>query len=185
MKIAVGSLNAAKLTAVRQGVAAYWPDAEVVGHDVPSGVRPQPLGHEETIIGALNRARAALAAQLDAALGVGLECGVLELHDWTVMVSYVAVVDSQGREVVVPSTGLPLPHAWGQALWAGAELGPLVKTLKVPDSYSGDRSGILAMLTKDLLTRDQLLAQILMTALVPWVQVAAFAEEPATKEHVA
>ena len=62
MKIALGSLNAAKLAAVKQGVAVYWPEAEVVGHDVPSGVRPQPLGHEEIILGALNRARAALAA---------------------------------------------------------------------------------------------------------------------------
>jgi non-canonical (house-cleaning) NTP pyrophosphatase len=110
---------------------------------------------------------------------------VVELHGWTVMMSYVAVVDANGREVVVPSTGLPLPHRWGQALWAGAELGPLVKTLKVPDSYSGDRSGVLALLTKGLLTRDQVTANTVITALVPWVQVAAFAEEPATKEHVA
>jgi len=182
MKIAVGSLNAAKLAAVRQGVAAYWPEAEVVGHDVPSGVRPQPLGHEETIAGALNRARAALAAQPEATLGMGLEGGVVELHGWTVMMSYVAVVDANGREVVVPSTGTPLPHSWGMALWEGAELRPLVQAAGLPYSY---QKGVNALLTNDQLTRDQLFAQTIMAALVPWVQVAAFAEEPATKEHVA
>jgi inosine/xanthosine triphosphatase len=182
MKIAVGSLNAAKLAAVQQGVAAYWPEAEVVGHDVPSGVRPQPLGHEETIAGALNRARAALAAQPDATLGVGLEGGVVELHGWTVMMSYVAVVDVNGREVVTPGTGTPLPHNWGKAMWEGAELRPFVQAAGLPYSY---QKGVIALLTNDFLSRDHMFAQTLMTALVPWVQVAAFAEEPKREEHVA
>ncbi|WP_245588505.1 DUF84 family protein, partial [Deinococcus pimensis] len=57
----VGSLNPAKVTPAREVFARLFPELEVAGADVPSGVRAQPLGFEETREGALNRARGALA----------------------------------------------------------------------------------------------------------------------------
>jgi hypothetical protein len=60
--VAVGSASALKVSAVREA----FPGWMVTGVDVPSGVRPQPVGKAETLAGARNRARAALSAVADA-----------------------------------------------------------------------------------------------------------------------
>lgn len=166
--IIVGSKNAAKIAAVQQGVGVYWPDATVTGEDVPSGVSNQPLGHEETLTGALNRARAAKA--LGADLGVGLEGGVVDIHGTPIMMSYVAITDGV-RDVVVPVTGTPLPKSWGKALKDGAELRPFVIASGLPYDY---KSGVIGTLTNNKLSRDAMFAYGVQTALVPWVNPAAY-----------
>jgi inosine/xanthosine triphosphatase len=77
-KFGVGSLNAAKVDAVKE-VAADYPhlsDATVAGRDVQSGVSNQPKTLDETIRGAKNRAEAAYE---DNDYGVGLESGLMEV----------------------------------------------------------------------------------------------------------
>ena len=58
-RIAVGSTNPVKIGAVHAVLARIAPEATVEGVAVPSGVRDQPWGDEETIRGALARAHAA------------------------------------------------------------------------------------------------------------------------------
>jgi len=76
--IYVGSCNPAKLDAVRSAVEAdgRWPGVTVEGRAVPSGVAAQPLSLEETVQGALARARGAYGA---CAFSIGLEDGLLAL----------------------------------------------------------------------------------------------------------
>jgi inosine/xanthosine triphosphatase len=79
--VRVGTLNPAKLAAVRGALGAHAADPDILsiqGVDVPSGVPDQPVGWEEIIAGARNRARAALAAG-GAELGIGIEDGLVEL----------------------------------------------------------------------------------------------------------
>jgi hypothetical protein len=75
--VALGSATGLKVAAVR----AVWPapDWSVAGEGVPSGVPEQPIGIEETRIGAMNRARRALAAVPTAEVAVGLENGMVEI----------------------------------------------------------------------------------------------------------
>ena len=68
--IAVGSANPVKLAAARAVLARVAPEARVDAVQVSSTVREQPFGDEETIRGALARARAAREAS-GAELGVG------------------------------------------------------------------------------------------------------------------
>jgi inosine/xanthosine triphosphatase len=79
-RVRVGSTNEPKLDAVRNAFAAYAPDVEVAGVDVPSGVPEQPVGWEEIVRGARNRARLARASE-PCDLGVGLEDGLVALPD--------------------------------------------------------------------------------------------------------
>ncbi len=79
-RVRVGSTNEPKLDAVRNAIAAYAPDVEVAGVDVPSGVPEQPVGWEEIVRGARNRARLARASE-PCDLGVGLEDGLVALPD--------------------------------------------------------------------------------------------------------
>ena len=57
IKVAMGSENKAKITAVENIIKQVWSDAEFSYHKTNSMVRAQPLNDDEAIDGALNRAR--------------------------------------------------------------------------------------------------------------------------------
>jgi inosine/xanthosine triphosphatase len=171
-RLSVGSKNPAKVDAVRAAARHYWGEAaQVVGHDVPSGVRAQPLGHEETQQGALTRARGALAAEPGALLGLGLEGGVVVIAGQPVMMAYVAITDGV-RDVVVPSVGTPLPLAWAEALEQGAELRPFVQAAGHAYDY---KQGVVGLLTNGALQRDDTFRAAVTTGLAPWVNPALYA----------
>jgi len=75
LRVAVGSKNPAKIKAVHAAFERMQMEVEVVGIDVPSGVAAQPFSDEETITGAVNRAKAVIG---DFDYGIGLEGGVAE-----------------------------------------------------------------------------------------------------------
>ena len=78
----VGSTNAPKIDAVRAAIAPYAAAARVEGIAVPSEVSEQPVGLEEIVRGARNRATgAARAGGADCDLGVGIEDGLVDLRD--------------------------------------------------------------------------------------------------------
>lgn len=60
MKIAVGSTNPVKINAVINACTGTWPDVVVEGFEVSSGVDDQPRSDDETMTGAVNRAKGAL-----------------------------------------------------------------------------------------------------------------------------
>jgi len=76
--VRVGSLNEPKLAAVRSAIGAYAPDAQIEGVAVPSGVPEQPVGFEEVIRGARNRAAGAIRGTA-CDLGIGIEDGLVPL----------------------------------------------------------------------------------------------------------
>ena len=77
-RVLVGSTNPPKLEGVRSAVSAFAPDAEVEGVVVPSGVPEQPVGFEEIVGGARQRATAAReSGRCD--LAVGYEDGLVEV----------------------------------------------------------------------------------------------------------
>jgi len=76
--VRVGSVNEPKLAAVRGAIGAYAPDAKVEGVAVASGVPEQPVGFEEIIRGARNRAAGALGGP-PCDLGIGIEDGLVPL----------------------------------------------------------------------------------------------------------
>jgi len=74
--VRVGSLNEPKLAAVRSAIGAYAPDVEIEGVAVASGVPEQPVGFEEVILGARNRAAGARSGS-PCDLGIGIEDGLV------------------------------------------------------------------------------------------------------------
>jgi inosine/xanthosine triphosphatase len=77
-RVRVGSVNGPKLAAVRSALGAYAPHATVEGVAVDSGVSEQPVGFEEIIAGARNRAAGAVKGSL-CDLGIGIEDGLIPL----------------------------------------------------------------------------------------------------------
>lgn len=76
--VRVGSTNPPKLEGVRAALCAFSRHVTIEGVEVESGVPDQPLGFEEIVGGARNRAeRAQRGGECD--LGVGYEDGLVEI----------------------------------------------------------------------------------------------------------
>jgi len=134
--VVVGSRNPVKVVAVRDAFVRLADDWDVRAIDVPSGVSPQPIGHDETRAGARNRAVAALAARPDATLGVGLEGGVFEYDDEWYTGAWCAIVDRKGCIGWAGGGLILLPSSVAEGLREGYELGTLM------DRLAGEPTGL-------------------------------------------
>ena len=164
----VGSLNPIKLQAVREGVTALFGDAVVSAVAVASGVSAQPIGDEEMIAGATERARAALTAHTSASYGVGLEGGVVELREGMFASAWCAVAGRNGA-VGVASTGqFQLPAKVAELVRGGMELGK-ADDVVFGRTNSKQDEGAVGILTRGQLTRAQFYAPAVMLALVKFI----------------
>ncbi len=167
-RIAVGSMNPVKVGAARAALAHAAPNATIEGVAVPSGVRDQPWGDDETIRGAVARAHAARAA-LDADWGVGIEGGVIDEGGTKVRTcAWAAIVDREGREGVGGSLSLELPSRVAVLVRGGMELGHAM------DAVTGERNvkhgvGAVGILTAGLVTRQGAYETLVAYALVPFL----------------
>lgn len=165
-RVAVGSTNPVKIGAARAIVARLSIESEVSGLAVPSGVPDQPWGDDETIRGALARARAAREAA-DADVGIGIEGGVVESAEGTVRTcAWAAAVTRDGRESVGGSLAMTLPPNVAALVRGGMELGHAM------DAITGSHNvkqgpGAVGILTHGLVTRQQAYEAIVAYALAP------------------
>src|SRR5262249_41360296 len=119
--IVVGSTNPVKIGAVRAVLGPLVSAATIDGVAVQSTVPDQPVGDEETIRGAIARARAALVARR-ADLGVGIEGGVVHEQDGAMRTcAWAAIVDAHGTSGVGGSLAMALPARVAEMIRGGAE----------------------------------------------------------------
>ncbi len=157
-----------KIAAVRAIVQRHWPEADVQGISVPSGVPDQPWGDDETIRGAGNRARAALR-ETGASLAVGLEGGCVRSEDGSTRTcAWAVAVDATGRESVGGSLSMPLPAAVTAALNAGAELGHAIDAVAGTVNVKHGQ-GAVGILTAGLVDRQGAYEVLVAYALSPWL----------------
>lgn len=165
-RVTVGSMNPVKIGAVRAVVERLAVRAAVSSVAVPSGVPDQPWGDEETIRGALARARAARAAT-NADLGIGIEGGVVANADGTMRTcAWAAAVTRDGREGVGGSLAMTLPPSVAELIRGGMELGHAM------DAITGSHNvkqgvGAVGILTHGLVTRQQAYEALVAYALGP------------------
>ncbi|MGY2895812.1 inosine/xanthosine triphosphatase [Deinococcus sp. UYEF24] len=179
MIVAAGTTNPAKLKPVQAVFGQVFAGAQVQGIQVqgisvPSGVREQPIGEEETFLGAVNRAQAALAGVPGSAWGVGLEGGVrFDLRGcW--LFGAVAVV-SGARLEVGRTAELKLPPQVAARIGAGEELGPVMDLL-TGEQNTKQKAGTVGFLTNGLLSRADVWQMGLTLALAPFMNPALFAD---------
>jgi len=161
--VGVGSKNPVKLAAARAVLARVTPSARVEVVNVASTVRDQPFGDDETIRGALARARAAREA-VGAELGIGIEGGVVESNDGMRTCAWAAVVDGSGREGVGGSLAMPLPDRVANLVRDGIELGAAMDRI-TGEHNTKQRQGAVGILTAGLVDRQAAYEVILAYAL--------------------
>lgn len=114
MDIFVGSTNKHKLAAVKYGLEEVFSDLilDVQGRSVSSQINAQPVGHEETVRGAINRLTdlKKMLADTHYDLLVAFENGIFSVQigareAWFDL-GWVAVEDANGRQSLAHSTGI-------------------------------------------------------------------------------
>jgi len=163
MKILVGSKNRTKIHAVEMA----FPQATVIGQDLPSDVSSQPFGDEETLQGAINRAKHAQNLS-DGAYGIGLEGGVLVVLDELYLCNWGALVTPKGDIYKASGARILLPATFLPALEAGIELSELMNDYTKRNDIR-HHEGAIGIFTNNLLLRDEMFSQVVQLLKGQWM----------------
>ena len=157
VKIALGTKNPAKIKAGE--LAGRELSAELVSINVSSGVSEQPFSDEETIEGALNRARNAMK-EANAEFGLGLEGGVVKTSYGLFICNWGALVTKDGESFVSGGARVKLPEKIAEELYSGRELGPVMdEYTKRQDIRKSE--GAVGVFTNGRITRDRMFEHII------------------------
>lgn len=167
MKIVLGSGNPAKLQSAQYVVDRLFSGVKVEAIIVPTGVSAQPMSDEETIEGAIFRARHA-REQTDADYGIGMEGGMNQVGERWFECGWIAVVDRAGNVGLGSSGRFEVPAAIIEQIRAGKELGDvMIACTSIPDINKS--SGAMGLLTNGHVTRADAYAHGLFFAFGPFV----------------
>jgi inosine/xanthosine triphosphatase len=168
LTLIVASTNPVKIDAARQGFVTMFPDlpCEACGVSAPSGVSDQPLGDDETLRGATNRAANARALVPDADYWVGIEGGVSDHAGAMEAFAWVVVL---GRERAGKSrtAAFILPEEVARLVRTGMELGDADDAV-FGRSNSKQQNGAVGLLTGDAIDRLGYYAHAMVMALIPF-----------------
>jgi len=179
MRIYLGSENPVKINAVIAAASETWPDVQVIGCNVPSGVNDQPLSDAETKTGALNRARAALEDGLtmlkqanqpldeENILGLGLEGGVEDVDGEMWSTVWGVVVDSLGNEFFSNGARFKIDELLATRIRAGQELGPIISQI-AGESQVNRKQGFIGIATNNFIDRTEEYASIAKLTIGLW-----------------
>jgi len=164
MKVSIGSTNPVKVGAVEKAFELrFKKKVHICQHKVPSGVSDQPFG-DETIDGAVNRAKMALKAAPQADYGVGLEGGITYHKKEPYAVAWCAVVNKQGEVGLGSSFGVHLPPVIMDKIKDGMELGDVLDDLLNRKNVK-HQEGFFGLATGNEVTRQKAYTDMVMSAL--------------------
>ncbi|MEJ7901378.1 MAG: inosine/xanthosine triphosphatase [Thermomicrobiales bacterium] len=174
MRVAVGSLNPVKIAATAAGFSTVWSeeDWQCDGCLVPSGVSEQPMSNSESIGGARNRAVQARDA-LGAGYGVGIESGLEEIDGIWFSTGWVVIVNGHGAEGISSSMLRPVPLPSMELVLQGLELGA-ANDIVFGKTNSKQTNGLIGLLTNDILTREGVFRDAVISALARFLHPGLF-----------
>ncbi len=156
LKIAIGTKNPAKVDAIINGFDGV--EANFLPSSVSSGVSAQPFSDEETIRGAINRAKAALE-HVGADLGIGLEGGVVETEFGMFLCNWGAIVDKNNEPIIAGGARILLPDEIAGELRKGIELGDVMEQFtKQKDIRSNE--GAIGIFTNHYVNRKDMFTHV-------------------------
>lgn len=156
MKIAAGSTNQAKVQAVQNIFSGY----SIIECNVASNVNEQPFSDEETITGAINRAKNALL-EVGADIGIGLEGGVTETKAGLLLCNWGALVTAnpEERPIIAGGARILLPLEISERLREGAELGPVMDDYCQKENIRS-HEGAIGIFTNGYMNRVEMFTQV-------------------------
>lgn len=166
LKIVVGSKNPVKINATSNILSKIYGDIEVTSKDADSGVPDQPFGLDQTIKGAVNRAKDAYSDEFD--LSVGIESGLMETPNSItgyIDLQWCAIFDGDKITVGV-SSGFEYPPEVVEEVLNGFEVGDVMDRITGITDL-GTKKGAVSHLSRDMLNRTENTEQCVLTAMIP------------------
>lgn len=188
---AVGTLNEGKLASVRAALAGWDQDGINVtykGVSVPSGVADQPIGIDETVRGAENRAKAAYYEVEDATVGIGIESGVVQVGAKLFDVAACSVFESRSGSRD-PGQSAQEDYLYHTGLSSMFALPPKVARVFLEVGYNqafessfpgidadATGGGVLSLMSEGRLSRPGQMAEAVNNALMSYLRPAFYRE---------
>lgn len=159
MIVAIGTTNKAKTGAVMSVVTEHLSNIQFEQVEVSSGVSEQPMSNEETRLGAINRAQAALQEVTGAELAFGLEGGVYDFEGQMYCCNWGAIATLTGEVYSCAGATFILPNEVADRVRNGEELGPVMDEFtKTKDIRQ--HSGAIGIFTNGLIDRKEMFEHI-------------------------
>lgn len=169
MKINIGSTNKVKIEAVKEILLDYshLKDAAIFAAEVLSGVANQPKSLEETIRGAINRARSAFK---DCDYGFGIESGLMAVPNTKtgfMDVCVCAIFDGKEYHLGLSSAWEAPKEVSNYMLNDGLNMNEAAyKAGLTKNREVGSAEGLVGIMTKGRLTRKEYTKEAIRTALI-------------------
>lgn len=170
MRIVVGSTNPSKVDAVKESILdyPYLAKAEVVGVKADTGVAEQPKTLDETITGAINRAKKAFQ---NCDYSIGIESGLMvvpQAKSGYMDLCVAAIYDGDEIHLGFSSAWeFPDPTIMHMILHEGHNMSDAINIAGLTTNPDiGMAEGAIGILTKGRLTRKAYHKQALLTALI-------------------
>ena len=166
MQVTVGSKNPVKLQATKNVLDKIYPELTIKAVDADSGVPNQPFGLDQTIEGAINRAKN--AHRPNVGLSVGIESGLMETpHSLTgyLDLQWCAIYDGEKITLGV-SAGFEYPPMVLEEVLMGKEVGEIMDRVTGVNNL-GEKTGAVSYLTRGILNRTGNTEQCVLMAMIP------------------
>ncbi len=176
----VGTENPAKIIGIEKAFKLIGvPETHTVHVE---GLKPQPVGIEEIVYGAVKRAITSYKECVSHdCFAVGLEAGVINISRGYCHSGQVAVIIHEDKYSIGTSLFFPLPNRHCKDLISGKELAEIMA------SESGLASirrniGAIGYYTYGYITRIELSYQATLSALIPFMNKDSFKDLPSVEE---
>lgn len=184
--VLIGSKNPVKIKAVQSVFNSFFPNPifEFHSYDSPSQVSPQPWGNEETIQGAMNRAKNVKSLYLDECKNsnhkitphifcVGIEAGLIPIPyslSGYFDVQFCVIIDENGHISLGSGSGWEYPKSIITELKKdpNLEIGTIMGRLG-NDPDVKNKNGAIGYYTHNRITRPILTEQCVQMALIPFL----------------
>ena len=174
-RVLVASRNPVKVMATEKAFRAVFREHEwiIESHWGDSGVPEQPIGIDQTFLGARNRVENLKDAGLRADYYVGIEGGIYPRGtDWFAF-AWMYVESAEGKVGKAQTGHFPLPSRVAALLAQGFELGDANDKVFGLEN-SKQKMGAVGMLTNGLLVREEYYRHALILALIPFTRAELF-----------
>lgn len=169
MKIVLGSTSQDKKDIMEEALLPHLNDFEIILAEVDSGIKEQPLGQDQVVEGAKNRAREALKKFSGAEFSLGLEGG-LEKIDGNFFLICAAVIHAKGKYFTGLGSKLALPVKVSQEIDRGGFFGKVIREFKEENKNNES----LLLLVNSLISREELFTEAIRNAYLAYLNIKFF-----------
>ena len=168
-KVVVASKNPVKINSVKLAFGRVFKNQkfDILSVSVDSNVADQPMTSEATLQGAKNRANNARSEFPIADYWVGIEAGVMVQNSIHFCFAWVVILSSN-QIGLSKSSMFALPHGVSELLVQGIELGQ-ADNLFFNRKNSGQKDGIIGVLTSGKISRTDYYVEPTVLALIPFI----------------